>query len=266
MSVLRARLSQISSATLDVRECKRRRQPDRRGGEASTALVGVGCPSGVELPPQPAERGSRSCWNAVEIVELDAVVAGVVLTADEPGRLRDDHVLSRQQPAHLGLVGHRCKGARVGTAVASTARAAVVGRFLRVVEARRAVAQDQHQRRETFRQTDLFERRTHDRRHLLVREAGPAALRGCERGPFEGELGRRPWPQRRAPTTPEPFGESRKQHAQNQRDRAQHARQGDDDRAAHQRTAPDRDDVGAPRELLMRSTHESRRCPQRAAR
>ena len=81
----------------------------------------------------------------LEIVEFHVVAAGIVIAADEPGVGGNVDAALAQAIAHFGPVGHGGEEPRVGAAAASAAGAAIVGRFVRVVQAGRSVAQDHHQ-------------------------------------------------------------------------------------------------------------------------
>ena len=74
--------------------------------------------------------------------------------------------LGGQQLAHARVVGHLREGPGVGPAASAAARPAVVGRLVRVVEADRAVPDDEHQRREAIANADVFEHAPDDVGHL----------------------------------------------------------------------------------------------------
>src|SRR5689334_2002353 len=85
----------------------------------------------------------------VEIVELDVITARVVIAAGEPGVIRDIDAARAQIAAHVGAVCHGREEPGVGTAAASATRSAIVRGFVWIVEARRSMAEDEHDARET---------------------------------------------------------------------------------------------------------------------
>ena len=72
--------------------------------------------------------------NAIEVVPSHAVVACVVITAEEKYRLGNGQLTIIEQPANAGVVGHLCKSARIRSPPTSATRAAVVCGFVRVIE------------------------------------------------------------------------------------------------------------------------------------
>ena len=80
--------------------------------------------------------------------------------------------LGGQQLADARVVGHLREGPRVRPAASAAARAAVVGRLVRVVEADRSVSDDEHERRQAIANPDVLEDTPHDVRHLPHREPG----------------------------------------------------------------------------------------------
>ena len=85
---------------------------------------------------------------------------------------RDRQPLGGQQLPHARIVGHLRERAGVRPAAAAAASAAVVGRLVRVVQADRSVADDEHERREPIANADIFEDTPDDIRHLAHGESG----------------------------------------------------------------------------------------------
>ncbi len=87
---------------------------------------------------------------------------------NQRGRV-DGQPVGRQQLAHARIVGHLREGAGVGPAASAPARAAIVGRLVRVIETDGAVANDEHERREAIANPRVFQDAPHDIRHLRAR-------------------------------------------------------------------------------------------------
>ena len=85
----------------------------------------------------------------IEVEELHVIAARIVIAADEPGVGRNVDAPLAQPITNFGAVGHGRKQPRVGAAAASPAGTAIMGRFVRVIQAGRAVAEDHHQAGET---------------------------------------------------------------------------------------------------------------------
>ena len=172
VAVLRPRLRQIGGASLHVGERRQRRIPARDRVEPAAPFVRLAPPRRLDrllgsLEQRPAARGDE-----ILVEERDRVVAGVALGADEPRGRVDGQALGGQQLAHARVVGHLREGPRVRPAASAAARAAVVGRLVRVVEADRSVSDDEHERREAIANADVFEDAPHDVRHLPHGEPG----------------------------------------------------------------------------------------------
>ncbi len=172
MAVLGAWLRQVGGAAFDMRQRGQRRIP--RGGRVESAASFVRLPParGVEDVARTDEERTYGRRDRV-LIEIDhAVVAGIALRTHEPDRRIDRQPLRGQQASHLWAVGHLREGACVRSAAPASARPAVMCRLMRVVEADRAVADDEHERRHAAGNAGIFEQPPDDRRHLGRRVAG----------------------------------------------------------------------------------------------
>jgi hypothetical protein len=165
------RLRQIGGAALHVSERRQGRIPIRERVEPAASLVRLASPRRVDRFFGRFEKRLEVCRDQILVEERDRVVAGVALGADEPRGRRDRQPLGGEQFAHTRVVGHLREGPRVGPAAAAPARPAVVGGLVRVVEADRSVADDEHERREAITNPDVFEDAADDVRHLAYGES-----------------------------------------------------------------------------------------------
>jgi hypothetical protein len=62
------------------------------------------------------------------------------------------------------------EGARIRPAAPAATRPAVMGRFVRIIQTDRTVADDEHERRQAIADPDVVEDTSHDVRHLSHRE------------------------------------------------------------------------------------------------
>ena len=150
----RARLRDVVGAPAHVAQRQPGIRPLRRRGEPATALGGM-CPAGLtDLSNEGFEPRLESARHGIEVVPLDAIVAGVVLGGDEAASLGNVQATRCQPGAHRRPVGHAGEDARIGATMLAGTGAAGVGRVMRVVAAARTVAEDQDQRREVVGQAD----------------------------------------------------------------------------------------------------------------
>ena len=106
---------------------------------------------------------------------------------------RDREPAAGQPLADARVVEDLGQGAGIRPAPAAAAGAAIVGRLVRVVHARRAVAEDQDERGKPRGQTDLLENLLRDGGHLVEREtrcpsSGPGSGRSAPAAGGSGEL------------------------------------------------------------------------------
>ena len=85
--------------------------------------------------------------SASSVVEFHVVTTRIVISANEPGVIGNFDAALAQVVAHLGPVGHGREKPRIGSAAASSARSTIVGRFVRVVQTGRSMAEDHDQAR-----------------------------------------------------------------------------------------------------------------------
>ena len=189
----------------------------------------------------------------IEVEKSDRVSARVVLSAHEPRVAGNLNASGRQHFADGGRIQKRRQRAAIRPALASRTGAAIVSRLVGVVEAKRAMAKEQHQPRESRRQADVAEQAFAERRHFLQREADMIALRaGIRRLPFQPQPGHRGRLEQRASRSPDQCRPPGKQHAKHERHRRQHA-EGCGEQQAARRAA------GADMELMRcRADHPPR--------
>ena len=104
--------------------------------------------------------------NKIVIVERHCVIACIPLGADEPCIVWDAQIFRGQELADSWVVGHLCECTRVGPTAPPTASAAIVGRFMRVIETDRSVPYHKYEGRQTVADTDIFQNASHNVRHL----------------------------------------------------------------------------------------------------
>ena len=166
MAVLRPRLRQVRSTSLDVSQRRKRRIPRRNAVEPPAAFVRLTPARGIDCIPCSLKYRLVLRRNKIVIIEGHHVIACISLGADEPGTVRDVQTFRGQKLPDSRVVGHLCECARVGPATPPTARAAIVGRFMRIVETDRSVSYDKDEGRKTIADTDIFQDASHDVRHL----------------------------------------------------------------------------------------------------
>ena len=127
-----------------------------------------------------------------------------------------------QELAHARVVRHLRERPRVRPAAAAAARAAVVRRLVRVVEADRSVSDDEHERRQTSGDPDVGEDAADDVRHLAHREPGVRPMGGARPRRSSRSRGRGRGDCRVAHAAP-PGREPGKHDAQDQRDQREPA-------------------------------------------
>src|SRR5690606_24330880 len=110
---------------------------------------------------------------------LDVVVRRVVQATDEPGVVRNVDAAFAQCAAYFLQVRERREQARVGTAAAAAAGAAVMRGFVRVVQARRTVAERDDDRRKLVDEADAAQHAGNALGGLLQREAEVFAAFGA---------------------------------------------------------------------------------------
>ncbi len=180
---------------------------------------------------RPVTRGAE-----ILVEEGDGVAAGIALRADEPGALVNHESGGREPLADARVVGHLRERPRVRPATPAAARAAVVRRFVRIVQAEGPVPDDEDERREAIAESDILEDLAHDVRHLRHGEAGvhadgrlvAPAIQQEPRAPGGGRALLRALP---------PRGEPGKHHAQDQGDEREPAERRHQHGAAHGRPA-----------------------------
>ena len=138
--------------------------------------MGVAIAGLLEQRPDRLEIASVRLGQQVEIVEDDRLVARVVHAADEESLRRARTGPAAPDAPELAVVEHLGQCPSVGAAPRTTAGAAVVGRFVGVVQARRAVADEEHQAGKARGQSDLAEHLLGDLGHLVDGEAELPAL------------------------------------------------------------------------------------------
>ena len=157
MAVFRPRLCQVVGASLNMRQGRRRRIPARHAIEPATSLVRFTTSRHLDDGPRSLEQGSRRRRDEIVVEERHLVVARVSLRPDEPRAPVDRQSLYGEQLAHARVVGHLGERACVRAASPAAAGPAVVRGFMRVVQADRAMADDEHQWREAVDDADIFE-------------------------------------------------------------------------------------------------------------
>ena len=108
----------------------------------------------AKIAHQRVEIGLARCGQGGEVVPRDRFVTGVVLASEEPRSCRNDDAAFGESRPHFGAVGHCREHTRIRPAVAARAGAAIVGSGMRVIEAVRAMADDDDKRREVLRQPE----------------------------------------------------------------------------------------------------------------
>ena len=139
---------------LDVMQRLLGRLRQRRIVETTAALQRVLASRAFERRERLVERVGDRRGQRLEVEVAHAVVGGVMQGADEPRVGRDVDAARAHAFAHVGAIGHLGEEPRVGAAATPAARAAVVRGLVRVVEARRAVSQDDDNRREVPDEAD----------------------------------------------------------------------------------------------------------------
>ena len=239
MPPFRAHLREILCATLDVTFGRCWAEAERGGAEAARALVGIphrgllqGLRRDIELEPvrlgQPGhvEKGER-------------LAAGIVQPADEDRILRNHDAALAQRCADTRIIQHLRDGARIRAADSATARAAIVRGFVRVVHAGGAVAEHDHEPRESLRQPDVAKQPLRDCDHLIRQETMPVFL-GSRLWflAFDHQLRRGRGRDEAAEKAAEPRREPRENHARHQRDRRKQPECRREKRAADRAPAP----------------------------
>ena len=177
VSVLRANLGQVFGPPLHVPQRRFAAEPQFGRLEAAATLVGAPLAGHVDRLAGVLKLGFVRRRQAVQIVVGHAVVARVVVAADEDRGAGDlDAVVGHQFP-HAAVVSHLGKGPGVRAAPAAGAGAAVVRRLVRVVHARRAMPANDHHPRESRRQTHVAQQTPDDGGHLVDAVADAARLR-----------------------------------------------------------------------------------------
>src|SRR5581483_7477670 len=134
----RFRIDASSSSRVGSYETRNeRRKPGRHGVEAPAPLVRLAPPRGLDGLPGPLEPRTARGRHEVLVEEDDGVVARVALGSDEPRPLVYREPFGRKEAADARIVGHPGEGSRVRPAAPAAAGAAVVRRFVRVVQADR---------------------------------------------------------------------------------------------------------------------------------
>ena len=163
----------------------------------------------------------------------ECLAARVVQPADEDRILRNHDAALAQRCADTRIVQHLRDGARIRAADSATARAAIVRGFVRVVHAGGAVAEHDHEPRESFRQPDVAKQPFRDGDHLIRQETMPIFL--WPRFGFlalDQQLRRRRGRDEAAEEPAESRREPRKNHARHQRDRREQPERRGEKRAA----------------------------------
>src|SRR6185437_10211022 len=109
-----------------------------------------------------------SGWYRIEIEEFDVVVAGIVITANEPGVLGNVDPFFSQPVTHFLSVSHCGKKPCIRPASPTSACAAIMSRLMWIIQAAGAVAQDYHQTCETAHQAGRAQNARHSF-HFFVR-------------------------------------------------------------------------------------------------
>ena len=161
MPILGSRLREVLAAFFHMTErCVRIRIRGARF-ESPGALEGVLRSRLIQGAANRLQIGLVRGGERVEIEEFHVIAAGIVIAADEP-RIRGNVDASLPQAvANFRPVGHGGKEPRVGAAAASPAGSAIMGRFVRIVEAGRSMAQDHHQTGETAHQASRTQNAGH---------------------------------------------------------------------------------------------------------
>ena len=212
------------------------RDVEGRGFEPTAPLVRVGDACLITGPPQLVDITAMALWQAVRIEPGDGVGAGIEDAADESGVVGNGQPFVREPAAHAVVVGHHGEGAGVGSARPTATGAAVVGAFVGIVEAGRAMPDHGDESRQSRGQADVFEHAADDHHHLVHVETGvgavrqkvfPLALQGQPGGhPAAGEFGGGP---------PQPGRQPWKGDAGHQWHRSHRTREGGEQSAAKER-------------------------------
>ena len=138
--------------------------------EAPAAFVGVALADAFEVVARRSKSREVGHRQQIEIEEGDRIGAGVVESAQEPGIAGDRQAALGQHVADAQIVEHGGHRPGVGTAGVPRASPAIVGRLVRIVEAVRSVAQEQHQPGEAARQADVAQHPFAEIAHLFQRK------------------------------------------------------------------------------------------------
>ena len=126
---------------------------------------------GINGLPGSVEHGLAGRRDEIHVEERDIIVAGVALGADEPRICVDREPIGCQKLADAEVVGHLRETPRIRPAAPAPARAAVVGRLVRIVEADGSVSNDEYERGQAILNADIFKDAAHNIRHLAHRES-----------------------------------------------------------------------------------------------
>src|SRR3954453_23914171 len=113
----------------------------------------VARPSLVERVANALQVSSMCGGKCIEIVQFDVIAAGIVITADEPGIIRDHDAARAKRIAHLRPVRHCGEEAGLGPPARPSAGSAIGRGLVRVVQTCRSVAEDNYYAREPAPQT-----------------------------------------------------------------------------------------------------------------
>jgi hypothetical protein len=183
-----------------------------KGGrlEAAAALVGVAFTGLVEKLAGLGEVVVMGDGEAVEVVVGDAVVAGIVVSAEEYGFARNAEAFLGQALAHRGIIGHLGKGAGVGPAATAAACAAIMRRLVGIVQTGGAVADDEDEPGKAGGQADIAKQALGNVGHFFHRVASLSGTRtGIRLGTVQQELGKKGGLDEAAGRLPDAGGEAR---------------------------------------------------------
>jgi hypothetical protein len=138
----------------------------RNAIETAAPFVRFATPCRLNRVHRPIKQRPPVRGKEIVVEERHRVIAGVALASDEPRCRVDRNPLGGKQLPHARIVGHLRECAGVGPAAAAAARSTIVCRFVGIVEADRAVPDDEHERRKAIAYPDIFNDSTYDFRHF----------------------------------------------------------------------------------------------------